>query len=420
MEGRRKSDLTGLRYHRMKKQHPAFFFCLVVFLVVVLCGRTQAEMKMTKISDRVAVFENFGVNVVALAGSKGIVIIDTHRSPAFMAETKLTIERVFKRNDFLYVVNTHGDYDHCGGNQLFPDSMIIGHENCPQWIRQKPPNSILSVAILKYYAAEANRKADTSIAGREEAAEWRKLAEDIETHYVATPPSKTFRDSLTLDLGDLTLQLFYCGNAHTNNDIFIYVPEEQIVLTGDMFTSKSSFGFAVNNMIDVPRILSSMDRILQRPEGIKYVVPGHGDYFAGKEFPALRDLLKEKFRKFEGKQSAARLLETSIRDSGLECALNNYHNMTMLKDGRYYFSEDEFSNLGGRFLGEGKIQEAKAVFTLSVEKFPQSALAHGNLASACLKTGEIELAIKQYKKSLRLFPGDNITKEILRTLTRKR
>jgi glyoxylase-like metal-dependent hydrolase (beta-lactamase superfamily II) len=404
----------------MKKYNPVFSFCLVAFLVVALCGWTQAEVKITKISDRVAEFEYFGVNVAAIAGSKGIVIIDTHRSPAFMAEIKQSIEKVFRRNDFLYVVNTHGDYDHSGGNQLFPDSIIIGHENCPQWIRQKPPNSILSVAILRYYAAEANRKADTSIAGREEAAEWRKLAEDIETHYVATPPSKTFRDSLTLDLGDLTLQLLYCGNAHTNNDIFIYIPEEQIVFTGDMFTSKSSFGFAVNNMIDVPHILSSMDRILQCPEGIKYIVPGHGDYFSGKEFPALRGLLKEKFQKFEGKQSAARFLETSIRDSGLECALNNYRIMKMPKDGRYYFSGEEFSILGGRFLGEGKIQEAKAVFTLSVEKFPKSALAHGNLAGACLKAGEIELAIKQYKKSLQLFPDDNITKVILRTLTRKR
>jgi len=37
-------------------------------------------------------------------------------------------------------------------------------------------------------------------------------------------PTVTFRDSLELDLGDLTLELRFCGEAHTNHDIIVYVP----------------------------------------------------------------------------------------------------------------------------------------------------------------------------------------------------
>jgi glyoxylase-like metal-dependent hydrolase (beta-lactamase superfamily II) len=381
------------------------------------------NVKSKRVSDRVIVFDCLDVHTTAIVASEGIVIIDTHRSPSVMLEIKKLIEKEFGRDDFLYVINTHGHWDHCSGNQVFPASVLIGHENCPEFMRNNPAKSPQNLWFTKYRLSELKAKLqsldkDSHEANelRAEIAAWNMLLEDLENGYIVTPPSKTFKDSLTLNLGDLTIKLIYCGKAHTDNDIFVYVPEEKLVFTGDMFSSSSSFGFSVNKMIDVPKVISSLNQILRHDTEIEFVIPGHTDFLSGHDLRSLQNLLREQFDEFEGKESAAQFLEEMIEKFGLKLALQEYDELKSKQNSVHYFLEDEFTILGSRLLGRGLIEEAIEVFKITVEAFPNSALAFDNLGQAYLKKGEIELARINYEKSLQIFPNNRNAREILKML----
>jgi cyclase len=265
--------------------------------MVMLCSVSSSLyqpdnlIKTNRINDRVVTFDYLDVNVTAIKSRNGIIVIDTHRSPATMVNIMKLIEKEFGRNDFKYILNTHGDYDHCSGNQVFQHAIIIGHENCPEYMRRFPANTSQAISYFRQYIDEMK---ETLKKGNEDPQKLNGLPEEIEAYnqmlksleneYKITPPMKTFKDSLILDLDDLTLKIFYCGKAHTDNDIMIYIPEEKLVFTGDLFTTKYNFGFGVNEKNDVQRVISTMNLILQNRSGLEYVIPGHGNYMSGKDF----------------------------------------------------------------------------------------------------------------------------------------
>jgi len=95
-----------------------------------------------------------------------------------------------------HLLLTHSDGDHVNGMPGFPgDINIIAHENSAK-------------DIIK-----AN-----------------------ETGQVKIPtPSMTFSNQLNLYSGDLEINLFYFGHAHTDGNIVIYVPEDKVAIIGDLF-----------------------------------------------------------------------------------------------------------------------------------------------------------------------------------------
>ena len=279
-------------------------FIFMVILCTALSCQSQPDKltKKTRISDRVITFEFLDVNVTAVASKNGILIIDTHRSPATMVNIVKLIEKEFGRNDFKYVLNTHGDYDHSSGNQVFPHATIIGQENCPEHMRKFPANTSKTILYFSQTIAEMKetlKNRDKNLQSLDKLSEeikvYNQMLESIKNEYKITPPMKTFKDSLILDLDDLTLKMFYCGKAHTDNDIMIYIPEEKLVFTGDLFTSKYSFGFGVNMSNDVQRVITTMNMIMKNPSGVECVIPGHGETMSENDFAGLRDLLTAKF-----------------------------------------------------------------------------------------------------------------------------
>ena len=82
-------------------------------------------------------------------------------------------------------------------------------------------------------------------------------------------------------------------------------------------------------------------------------------------------------------------------------------------------NEDLLNNMGYAFLGAELYGEAIDAFTLNVEQYPQSFNAHDSLAESYLKVGNVELAIKNYEKSLKLNPQNTNALEQLKKLLNK-
>jgi glyoxylase-like metal-dependent hydrolase (beta-lactamase superfamily II) len=401
---------------------------LLFLLAIFISCEKDPELRVTshRLSNRVVVFDYLNVNVTAIAGSKGLVIIDTQRSPAMMRIVLQQIEKEFRRNDILYVVNTHGHADHCGGNQIFPDSIIVGHQNCLEFMRQYPANAHQALWYarnnlqeLKKQIDELDKKSPDAEKIRADYNNRKMLLADLEKNYRITPPGVTFRDSLDLNSGDLTLKLWYAGNAHTTNDIFIYVPEEKLVFVGDLFNSGTSIGFQVNQITDVPQILSVMDKITSQPAGIEYLITGHSEILTKEDFLALQAQLRMRYQNFEGRNSAAKKLKQFINERGIKQAIADYRKSNFSEPTGYYLLEEEFNTLGYQFLGRGLIDEAIAVFKTALKHFPESALLYDNLAEAYLKQKQTAMAIKNYQKSLELMPYNRNAEEMLKFIKSK-
>jgi D-alanyl-D-alanine-carboxypeptidase/D-alanyl-D-alanine-endopeptidase len=69
-----------------------------------------------------------------------------------------------------------------------------------------------------------------------------------------------------------------------------------------------------------------------------------------------------------------------------------------------------------RMLSVGKKKEAVEIFKLNVSLFPESANVYDSLAEAYEANGERELAIKNYRRSLELDPGNKNAAQQLKKL----
>lgn len=140
------------------------------------------------------------------------------------------------------VVNTHHHGDHTYGNAVFsPGATVIGHESCRE---------------------------ETLRAGRQLHAIWPEVEfGDVQV----TAPSLTFRDELTLHVGEVEVRCLHPGVAHTTGDTVVWLPGQSVVFTGDLVFHK---GTPFIPMGSLSGSLHALDRL--RALGARTVVPGHG------------------------------------------------------------------------------------------------------------------------------------------------
>jgi len=114
------------------------------------------------------------------------------------------------------------------------------------------------------------------------------------------------------------------------------------------------------------------------------------------------------------KQPIADALFSIITDKGIESALGQYRTLKQSND--YYTTEIQLNVLGYRLLNTKKIKEAIEIFKLNVETNPQSANVYDSLGEAYMKSGNKELAIKNYQKAVELNPQNTTAVETLKKL----
>ncbi|MDO9173112.1 MAG: MBL fold metallo-hydrolase, partial [bacterium] len=182
---------------------------------------------------------------VAFATQKGILVVDTTGNPLVDRELRRVIARELGRGDFTTLVNTHEHGDHTGGNAVYADCEIVGHElvaegmadglafrpQALEWFAIGIPETEARIAALP--------EGDPSLASLRE-----DLALDILNRDALladaplVPPTRTFADRLTLDMGDTTFELYYTGGMHTASDIAVFVPRHGILMTGDTMSDR--------------------------------------------------------------------------------------------------------------------------------------------------------------------------------------
>jgi len=269
----------------------------VVLLMQMLlsgAGRGPGEyVRIERISERVLLAYWLGTgrcNITAIQSEKGLVVVDTEMSPRIMAPIKARIEKEFGRSDWAYVINTHAHIHHASGNSLFKDAVIVGHDNLPgdmEWLvrKQADPDrkrkTIDSARLtLQNLSATLLRFRRNSLQARLIQGEiefYKRYIQDVQEGFEIVPPSLTFADRHTLDLGDLKLELVFFGKGHSLSDTLVYVPQEQLLVTGAIVYQRRHLPEIgeESQFRDVHRFMQVLDEFLADGVKISHVVPSH-------------------------------------------------------------------------------------------------------------------------------------------------
>jgi cyclase len=267
---------------------------VLLLLVLSEAGYSYSKfVRVEKLSDRVVLAYWYGThraNLIAVKGQKGLVMIDTEMSPRIMAPIKQAIEETFGRDDWAYVINTHGHMHHAGGNCLFKGAVVVGHDNLPHEMRylkgrqhkENEPYRLEMAAgrqkdIEQLQAALEQLPPSSTRARRIRGAiEFCRLhAQDCVDAFEVVTPSLTFSDRHTLDLGDLKLELVYFGKGHSLCDILVHVPPDGVLVTAAVCGRWLPRVSERAELQDVERYIRVLGSFLADGVKINRVVPSH-------------------------------------------------------------------------------------------------------------------------------------------------
>jgi len=169
-------------------------------------------------------------NITAFVSDDGVLLVDSKFEREY--DRYMELLRTVTDRPVRFVINTHMHGDHTGGNARLAeiDADIVASENARR------------------------RMAEAQAMGL---------------------PNITFDDHLTLYFGGQPLSLYWLGRGHTDGDIVIHVPEERLVLTGDLF---AGWGPSIR-LIDyngggsLEEWSATLERVLELD--FDTVIPGH-------------------------------------------------------------------------------------------------------------------------------------------------
>jgi alkyl sulfatase BDS1-like metallo-beta-lactamase superfamily hydrolase len=177
--------------------------------------------ELSELPGGIAFVEAFS-NVVAVPTNDGLVVFDT--SLAAMAGGIVEGLRRWSDQRVHSIVYTHGHADHVGGADAFladaasrgdPAPHIIGHDAIPaRFARYRLTRGHNSAVNARQFGSAFGADGTPLFPG----------------HWVA--PSVTYRDQLTLRVGDTHLELRH-GRGETDDHTWTWIPEHRAVAVGD-------------------------------------------------------------------------------------------------------------------------------------------------------------------------------------------
>jgi cyclase len=233
-------------------------------------------------------------NTTVVIGTRGVLVVDTGYLPS-TARADIARIRAWTDRPVRWVVNTHWHNDHVGGNavylQAFPGAEVVAHPETRDMIEGRIPSYLVRyVAPDSAFAAQRERWrriAETGVdvqgqsvtdARRTEASDALRRAERAAAEFreaTVQVPTVTVDGTLRIDLGGRVVELRHLGRGNTGGDVVVVLPQERIVVAGDLLTHPVPYAFGgyPTEWIATLRRLASLDA--------DTIVPGHGDVLQG-------------------------------------------------------------------------------------------------------------------------------------------
>jgi glyoxylase-like metal-dependent hydrolase (beta-lactamase superfamily II) len=236
--------------------HLAFQFMLLLSLThsaiadapMIVPGSTRQITKNVYVipDNRVSLVPNIGI----IVGDESIMVVDTGMGPK---NAKIVLEEVKKISDkpIKYLAITHFHPEHGMGAQSFPkETQIIVPIAQKQELEKKGPG------YIEFFSGMSPEIAD--------------LLSDVKL----VSPDIAFDKKMEVDLGGQKVELYHFQTAHTQGDMFVYLPDQQLLFGGDIiierfFPIMPDADSSALGWMESLKQLKALDPLI--------IVPGHGD-----------------------------------------------------------------------------------------------------------------------------------------------
>ncbi len=257
-----------------------YFLVISLFLSIISPLSVQAhdikiptsikELALTKIADNIYVVHGslsrpnkdnkaFISNTGIIVTDQGVVVVDTGGS---LQVGELVVKKIKTLTDkpIIAVFNTHVHGDHWLGNaairKAFPKVAIYAHQRTIEHLNNGEDQRWLDIMM---------NMTEKAVAGT-----------------TAVKPDKPLQGGENLNIAGAQFKIHYAGKAHTDTDIMIEYPGQQILFAGDIVqygrivASSSPQSFSATGQIDALKLALTLP--------VNTYVPGHG-VTGGKEIP---------------------------------------------------------------------------------------------------------------------------------------
>ncbi len=283
-------------------------FPLILTIIVLLVpnlphatfaqSRSEDHFVVVNVADGVyaAVAKSGGLatgNAGFIVGDDGVLLFDTFLTPVAVNQLVRSIDSEI-RKPVKFAVNSHYHLDHTGGNQFLASIgvPIIAHEKLIEWQTTKNRRFLpKSEELLKRIADTKKQLNDTPADQTERRSQLERQLQrlDVMITIKLTNPTITFGGgSARVFVGQREVVLFTLP-GHTGGDVLAFIPDANVVLTGDMAWRKT-----LPNLVDatVNDWIPSLDKLLNDYPTAKFV-PGHGEVATAEELREFRDYLAD-------------------------------------------------------------------------------------------------------------------------------
>jgi glyoxylase-like metal-dependent hydrolase (beta-lactamase superfamily II) len=252
-------------------------------LAVAQDDYSKVEIKATKISGNVYMFEGAGGNIGVSVGTDGILIVDDQFAP--LAEKIRAALKTLGEGKLKFILNTHWHGDHTGGNAQFGrEAPIIAHDNVRKRLSTEQRSEFFK---------------QTTPASPKEAL-----------------PVITFDQSLSVHFNGEEIRVIHFPHGHTDGDSVIFFTTSNVVHLGDdFFTGRFPF-VDLESGGSVQGLTKNIGDIIPKiPAGAK-LIPGHGPISTVDDLKAYHRMLIETTAYVQKKMAAKKTLD-QIKKEGL-------------------------------------------------------------------------------------------------------
>jgi glyoxylase-like metal-dependent hydrolase (beta-lactamase superfamily II) len=187
--------------------------------------------------------------------SDGVVVFDALGTPSLGWALLQEIRKITDKK-IRYVVASHYHADHIYGLQAFrdhTDAIIVGQERSGEY---------------KDNEETADEKASQRLDQRRGA-----LFPWVDGNTRVVPPDITFRERMTIALGDRRLTLLYAGPAHSSSDMMMMVEPDGVLFAGDI-VQNGRIPFMNSDDVSTVQWLNALGEVGKLDP--KFIIPGHG------------------------------------------------------------------------------------------------------------------------------------------------
>ena len=208
------------------------------------------EHAVEQVSTHVSVIRGFP-NVGIIVGDKATLVVDTGLGPRNGALVASVAKGLSTKGQRLYLTTTHFHPEHASGQAGFPADTLV--------IRNRVQQDELESEGERMLALFRGRS------------QFRELLQGVGIGHA----DMLFDRELDLDLGGVHARLLYLGAAHTRGDEITFVPEDSVMLPGDVVQNQISPNIICSSCS--PRQwIAVLDRVA--PLQPKLVIPDHGGF----------------------------------------------------------------------------------------------------------------------------------------------